>query len=158
MALIPLTNDAGDVGLAYDSETFLLQIVKRGALGEYEVVGPAVQTVKPDFDLAAELLDAPVAAGAAGTAEVLASPGPNKAIWVYGWVLGFGATGTYQWLSALRPLTGSIDVAAIGLNDGVAPVTGYPYLKCGPNEALNITTVGAGATVEGFIVYRIVGA
>ena len=159
MALIPLTNDAGDVGLAYDSETLTLLIVQWGGPGaETTVLGPAVQTTTPLLDLAAELLSAPVAAAGDATATILNAPGPSKAIWVYGYVLGFGGTGTYQWLSALRPLSGSIDVAAIGLNDGIVPVTGYPYLKCGPNEALNITTVGAAATVEGFIIYREVGA
>jgi len=158
MALIPLTNDKGDVHLAYDSDTHELVIVKGGGPGDYEVIGPAIQVTKPALDLAAELQSLPVAVAGAATEEVIPAPGTGKAIWIYGHVLAFGATGTYQWLSALHALTGNIDVGAVGVNDGILPVTGWPHLKCGPAAALNATTVGAGATIEGWITYRIVGA
>lgn len=157
MALIPLTADTGDVHLAYDTETLVLLLVKGGGPAGLEVIGPAIQTVTPALDLAAELESTLVVAGAVATTAILPAPGNGKANWVYGYVLGFGATGTYQWLSALHPLSGAIDMAAIGENDGIVPVTGYPYLKCNTNEALNMTTVGAAGTAEGFIIHRTVG-
>lgn len=155
MALIPLTNDTGDVHLAYDTETLELMIVKGAGPGDWEVVGPAVQVTKPHIDLAGEMLSHPIVAAAAGTTEILPAPGDGKAIWPYGWLMGLAAAATYQWLSALHLRTGIING---GANGGSCPMSRYPIFKCGTNEALSMTTVGAGGTANGVIQYRIVGA
>lgn len=156
MSLILLTNDAGDVHRAYDSETLELLVVKHGAVGEYEVLGPAIQVTKPHIDIAEEMQSAPIDVAAAATEAVLNAPGPGKAIWVYGWVTTFAAAATYVWLSALHPRSGTMNA---GANGGSCPGGGrYPLFKCGTNEALNLTTAGAGGTGDGILQYRIVGA
>ena len=78
----------------------------------------------------------------------------TKSIWVYGYHFTDGATGTVQFFSGARALTGAMDVAALS---GMVVRWVLPIHKCSPGEAFNVTLVTAGADIQGSVSYRLVG-
>jgi len=90
------------------------------------------------------------------TTAVIAAPGAGKQLWVYGL---FGLTNTagatIVLLSATTAKSGTMPLAQYG--GWVLPLSGnfaMPWVKCGTNEALNVTTVGG--TFDGVVSYGVI--
>jgi hypothetical protein len=115
------------------------------------VVGLSAPTVDSYFCAKIDL--------AANTAnqEVVAAPGANKQIWIYGLgILLDTAAGTIKFHdSAPTDITGTMALSDEG-GMVVAPSGNFsmPILKCGTNTALQADT-GAG-TVDGWLTYAVI--
>jgi len=97
---------------------------------------------------------------AAATANqvLIAAPGANKQIWVYGLLVGSAAQGTFTFQDEDdTALSGTIPVALDG--GYVMPPSGnfsQPWIVVATNKALEVDTTGASATLDGIITYGIV--
>jgi len=87
---------------------------------------------------------------AGASQELIAAPGADHQLWIYGYELHANVGGTYQLLDDTPTAkTGIMPVAALG---GVARDSAYPIFKCATNKALDITAVTCAA--DGIITYR----
>lgn len=99
----------------------------------------------------------PVDAAKNGTRTLLAAPGANKQIWVYGWLLTGLAIGTCK-LQDSTPTarTGEMHIAAQGGNSPPrSDHANQPWFKCATNKALQ-AVLSANLDLDGVLLYRIV--
>lgn len=108
-----------------------------------------------DLVIDTELATAIVNVGAGATTEVIAAPGANKQIWVYGALLMADVAGTIALTQGGSPLTG---VQPVGDTGGFSlPLSNnykFPWIKLPSNEGLDVTTVTC--TADGIIAYAII--
>jgi len=91
------------------------------------------------------------------TRELIAAPGADKQIWVYGLAVAGSAAGTALFHDSNDDAcTGTMPIAANG--GFVLPVSDYPecpWFKCGTNEALEVT-LSADIDLDGVVTYAVV--
>lgn len=97
-------------------------------------------------------------AAATADQELIAAPGANKQIWVYGMMVLAGAVATlliHDEDATAR--TGTMPIAETGgFVKNPSGNFAMPWFKVATNKALEATTVGAGGTFDGDITYAIV--
>lgn len=138
---------------AYDlgDGTFALAMAVPAATLPAALIGPGSPTVDSYFCAKIDL------AASTANQEVVAAPGANKQIWIYGiGILLDTAAGTVKFHdSAPTDITGTMALSDEG-GLVVAPSGNFamPIWKCGTNTALQADT-GAG-TVDGWLTYAVI--
>ena len=97
---------------------------------------------------------AEAAVSASGTETLVAAPGADKQIWVYGWTITGSADTRAQFKSASTTKYGNQYVAENGGNAKQAHHPDIPIFKCGTNEALTVTD-GAGGDLAVGVTYDV---
>jgi len=93
----------------------------------------------------------PVSIAAAGANEVIAAPGAGRQLWIYKLVLVVARNQAVD--TTLQ--TGTTDFSGALPFDGMSEDLDWKPLRCGTNEAFNIT-LSAAVAVTGFVTYRTV--
>jgi hypothetical protein len=97
-------------------------------------------------------------AAAQTAASLVAAPGANKQIWVYGLVAKTNGTTATILLQDGTPTNKTGTITLTDSDGFVLPMSGnfeMPWLKCATNTALQADTTGSG-TVDGIISYAVV--
>ncbi len=105
------------------------------------------------------ILTAAVNAAKNGTRDLIAAPGANKSLWIYG-IMGTGdAAGTILLLDSTP--TSHSGVMPVPANGGfVLPISinaWAPWIKCATNKKFQIT-LAATNDFDGIVVYAIIDA
>jgi hypothetical protein len=97
-------------------------------------------------------------AAAQTASSIVAAPGANKQIWVYGMVAKTNGTTATILLQDGTPTNKTGTITLTDSDGFVLPMSGnfeMPWLKCATNTALEADTTGSG-TIDGIISYAVV--